>query len=830
MVDRIADPWGERTPVARGASWPARVDAFLESGVSDADVERWVQSACVLCSHGCGMDIAVKDERIVGVRGRAVDRVNRGRLGPKGLYGWQANNADDRLTSPLIRRDGDLVDADWDTAMSAIVDRSKTLLAEAGPLAFGFYTSGQLFLEEYYTQALVTKAGIGTPHTDGNTRLCTATADAALKETFGSDGDPASYVDLLACDTLFLVGHNVAETQTVMWARMLDRLHGPDRPALIVVDPRATIPAREADVHLPIRNGTNLALLNAILHELISNDWIDRGFIEKHTVGFGALRETALRHPPERAAEICGVPAADIREAARLIGASERLVSTALQGVYQSHQATAAACQVNNINLVRGMIGRPGCGVFQMNGQPTAQNTRETGADGDFPGLRNWANPAHVQELADLWNVDPITIPHWGPPTHCMQIFRYAETGAIRFLWVSATNPAVSLPELHRIRSILEQDRLFVVVQDAFLSETAAIADVVLPAALWGEKTGTFTNADRTVHLSERAVAPPGAARSDLDVWIEYARRMGFSDRDGSPLVPWTDAEGAFNHFARITRGRPADYSGLSYDKLRGGSGIQWPCTDEAPEGTERLYTNLVFNTDTDYTEDYGHDLVTGAAVEESEHRAMNPAGRAILRTADYQPPHEGPNDDYPLLLTTGRTLYHWHTRTKSGRVEQLRDAAPDVWIELSPPDAQRLEISEGDRVLIESARGRIAARARVSGTRQGVVFVPFHFGSSDEPAEDGDGSPRAANEMTITQWDPVSKQPILKVAAVRLTKLADGDGSPAPAPTTTASAPADRHATVPATVGGPAGEATSTVEAKAGGDDGGPAHSKAAP
>jgi anaerobic selenocysteine-containing dehydrogenase len=219
----------------------------------------------------------------------------------------------------------------------------------------------------------------------------------------------------------------------------------------------------------------------------------------------------------------------------------------------------------------------------------------------------------------------------------------------------------------------------------------------------------------------------------------------------------------------------------MTYDKLRGGSGIQWPCTEEAPEGTERLYADLSFHTDTDYTEEYGHDLMTGAALEEPEHRAMNPAGRAILRTADYLPSHEGPNGDYPLSLTTGRTVYHWHTRTKTGRVRELNDAAPDVWVELSAPDADRLGVAEGDRVLVESPRGRIEASARVSGSREGVVFAPFHFGYWDRPAGggDGDGAPRAANEMTITQWDPVSKQPILKVAAVRVTRIggADGDG-----------------------------------------------------
>jgi ferredoxin-nitrate reductase len=776
-ADRTADVWGERTPFAGDSEWPARVDTNL--ALPESEVDRWVQSACVLCSNGCGMDIAVAGERIVGVRGRAEDRVNRGRLGPKGLYGWQANNSPDRLTRPLIRRDGQLQEAAWDEAIELIVARSRELLESMGPLSFGFYTSGQLFSEEYYAQAKIARAGLGTPHLDGNTRLCTATAEWALIESFGCDGDPGSYSDIDRCDTLFLVGHNVPETQTVLWMRMLDRLHGPDRPRLVVVDPRPTPAAREADVWLPIRSGTNVALLNAIQHELIANGRIDRGFVDAHTAGFAALEQTVSQYPPERAAEICGVSGEAIREAARVIGTGERLVSTCLQGVYQSNQATAAAVQLNNVNLLRGMIGKPGCAVFQMNGQPTAENTRETGANGALPGFRNFENDAHVDELAALWNVDPLTIPHWAPPTHAMQIFRFAEEGSVRFLWITATNPAVSLPELQRIRSILAQERLFLVVSDAFLTETAQLADVVLPAAIWGEKQGTYTNADRTVHLSDKAVEPPGEARSDLEMFVEYAQRMGFTDKDGDPLVAFSTPEEAFEEFKRVSAGRPCDYSGLTYDKLRGGSGIQWPCNAEFPDGCERLYADHQFPTHGEYCESYGHDLISGAENEPDEYAAHDPEGRAFLKAADYIPSPEQPSDDYPLLLGTGRTVYHWHTRTKTGRTPELQQAAPEAWVELAPQDAERLGVAEGDLVAVESPRGRIEAPARLTGIREGVVFVPFHYGYWDEPeGSEPNGRARAANELTITRWDPVSKQPIYKTAAVRVAKIADGDGT----------------------------------------------------
>ncbi len=791
-TDRIAEPWGSRTPYGPGEWWPVRVDLQLDEGLTEEDVDAWVQSATVLHSNGDGLDIAVKDDRIVGVRGRAVDRVNRGRLDPKDLFGWQANNSSDRLTKPLIRRAGELVETDWETAMEAVAGRTTQLLEERGPSSIGFYTTGQLFLEEYYTLALIGHGGIGTNHMDGNTRLCTATAAEALKESFACDGQPGSYTDIDDADVIALYGHNVAETQTVLWSRILDRLAGSTPPKLICVDPRATPVARAATVHLAPIPGTNVPLMNALLHEIVANDWVDHDYVARHTVGFDELTMQVADWPAERAADICDVSAEDIREAARILGRADRLLSTVLQGFYQSHQATAAAVQVNNVHLVRGMLGRLGCGILQMNGQPTAQNTRECGADGDLPGFRNWSNEEHVKDLGRVWNIDHMQIPHYSQPTHLMKIMRYVEDGSIRFLYVSGTNPAVSLPELARVREILSQDRLFLVVQDIFLSETAQLADVVLPAATWGEKTGTFTNADRTVHLSEKAVDPPGEARPDLDIFIDYAHRLGLKDKDGQPLVKWTDAEGAFEAWKACSAGRPCDYTGLSYDKLRGGSGIQWPVNDEHPDGTERIYVDGEFWSDPSYCENYGRDLVTGAPLEPQEYKAMNPDGKAVIKAAEFMPQHEPASEEYPFILTTGRTLYHFHTRTKTGRAPELQRAAPEVWVEVAPEDARKHGWEEDDLLRVATPRGQVEAKARISGIRPGVVFLPFHYGYWDTAgghapeADDG----RAANELTRTDWDPASKQPLFKSGAARVERIRSGNGRPSQAPTVTASKP----------------------------------------
>ncbi|RYY64694.1 MAG: nitrate reductase [Chitinophagaceae bacterium] len=756
----IDDIWGARTPYV--GEWPVRTDEH-----TTAEPERWVPSACVLCSNGCGVDIGVRDGKIVGVRGRGDDRVNHGRLGPKGLYGWAANNSPDRLTTPLIRKGGKLEPATWEEAMRLIVERSQEVIKKHTGLGMGFYTSGQLFLEEYYTLGVIGKAGISTPHMDGNTRLCTATAAAALKVSFGSDGQPGSYTDLDTTDTILLCGHNMASQQTVLWSRILDRLEGPEPPQLIVIDPRRTYTAEKATVHLAPKVGTNLAVMNGLLHLLIVGAHIDKEFIEAHTTGFEELKKIVLKWTPEKVEEVSGVPAQELRRAAEILAFTKTLVSTVLQGFYQSMQATAASVQVNNIHLLRGLIGRDGCGIYQMNGQPTAQNTRETGADGDLPGFRNWGNPKHVEELAKIWNVEPDIIPHWAPPTHAMEIWRYAELGSIKFLWISATNPAVSLPELARVRKILEKEDLFVVVQDAFMTETAKRADVVLPAALWGEKTGTFTNVDRTVHLSQKAVEPPGEARADLDIFLDYAARMRFYDKDGEPLLKWHDAEGAFEAWKQCSRGRPCDYSGMSYAKLAAHNGIQWPCNEQHPEGTRHLYTDGVFNTDQEYCETFGHDLDTGAAVTQKEYKAIDPKGKAFLKGTDFQPPHETPDEAYPFMLTTGRVVFHFHTRTKTGRAKELNDAAPDAYVQMSEEDAARLGISEGDGVEVESRRGKVSAPARVGGIIPGHVFIPFHYGYWDEP-----GRSRAANELTLSEWDPVSKQPHFKYAAVRVKRV----------------------------------------------------------
>ncbi|KAE8420222.1 hypothetical protein BDV36DRAFT_306935 [Aspergillus pseudocaelatus] len=754
--DSIQDVFGDRTPYKH--EWPTRFDMR----VLDTP-DKWVQSACVLCSNGCGLDIGVKDGRVVG----------RNKWLTWDIYSWESIHHPDRLKHPLIRRNGKLERASWDEAMSLIVDKAKEIRGRLTNHGIGFYTSGQLFLEEYYVLAMIGKAGLNTLHMDGNTRLCTATAAASMRESFGSDGQPGSYGDIDYTECLFMVGHNVANTQTVLWSRILDRLDGASPPKLIVVDPRRSETAKKATIHLAPKIGTNVALLNGLQHLLFKNGWVNEEFVSQHVVGLQQLEAVVKEYTPEYVMQITGVPTTLLEEAARIMGTSSSLLSTALQGVYQSNQATAAACQINNINLLLGHIGKPGSGILQMNGQPTAQNNREAGCDGEYPGFRNFQNQKHMQEIADHWDIDLIHTPHWNQPTHIQNMLNYIENGSIEMFWVSGTNPLVSLPNLHRVRNLFTKPDLFLVVQDIFPTETTAVADVVLPAAQWAEKTGCFTNADRTMHLSQKAVEPPGEAKADLDIFLDFGRRMDFKNKHGGPLIPYTTPEEVFDAWKGMSYGRPCDCSELTYEKLTGGSGIQWPCTTEYPNGKERLFTDGKFFTDPDYCEDFGHDLETGAPYTRAQYQAMNPAGRAILKAAHHKAPLEAPDDQFPVLLSTGRNVFHFHTRTKTGRARRLQQADPQPFVRISEVDAKDLYLTEGEMVVVRSRRGSVELPVRIGEINEGHVFIPFHFGYFDSK----DPRARAANELTVDEWDPVSKQPMFKSGAVRIEKCIQKEG-----------------------------------------------------
>ena len=553
-----------------------------------------------------------------------LDRVHDPRLGhipdrtdsgAPDVLRWPATT--DRLRTPLIRRGSSLVPATWDEALELIVRRTTSIRDAFTAQAVAFCASDRLSLEDAYTLSVVALAGVGTPHlrTAGGT-----TASEALMESFGADGAPGSPRDVDGADAIFLVGGGLEDTEPQLRARILERLHGPRPPRLVVAGPRPAL--GKAGLHVPLRPGGGPALLDGLLHLILSADRIDHAFLRLHTTGFDALREAVRPWTPARSEAATGVPAGRLREAAAILGAAERLVSVVLPGA-------DAAVPVNNLHLVRGMIGRPGCTVFHQGGHPLAAHLRETGCDGALPAFRNRDNPAHVADLARVWNVEPWRIPTWARPAPLSGILEHVERGSVRMLWVSGAD----------LGAVRTRRSLFLVVSDASLTETAARADVVLPSALRHEKTGTYVRDDRSVRLAVKEVDPPGEARPEMDVYVDFARRMGFRDRDGGRLIPWSDPEGAFEAWKACSKGWPCDVSGLSYGRLRGGAAVPWPCTEESPDGTERLYADGVFPTEAGRGQTYGHDLATGAPVSPEAYRAANPAGRAILRAADRVPP-----------------------------------------------------------------------------------------------------------------------------------------------------------------------------------------------
>lgn len=730
---------------------------------SQGEVDKWVYSTCNICSVGCGCYTAVKDGKIVGIKGNGDHPINRGRLGPKGENQWYANNAPDRLTTPLIRnKEGTLEPASWDDAMNLIAQKAKQTIQEKGTNSISIYSTGQGFMEDYYTLAKIGRAGLQTHLMDANTRLCTATTEFCLLQSFGADGTPASFDDIDETDTLMLFGHNVAETGTVLFERIMDRKKRTGKPYLIVVDPRKTLTAKEADLHLQLTPGSNVALLNGLIREVVKNKQIDTKFIADHTIGFEEMAESLAEWPLEKSEKYTGIPIETLQLAAEKLGTTKSLVTTTLQGTYQSADATTACVAINNLHLIRGLIGKPGSGPLHMAGQPSSSANRTAGGVGTYPAHRNHSNPDHINEIAELWNVEAMTLPV-GPEKGIEEHISMIEKGEIGLFWNIGTNSMVSLPNRQRAKKAMA--KTFVVVQDPFLTETTAVADVVLPAALWGEKEGTMENADRTINLVRKAVEPPEGVKSDFEIFLDFAKRMDLKDKDGQPLIGFATPEECFEEFKRVSKGRPCDMTGITYERLEKENGLRWPVPDENSPGTPRLYSDFQFHTKPDDAQSFGKDQFSGRALTKKEFTDKNPDGRAILHPTRYLPPAEQPNAEYPLWLTTGRLVWHWHTRTKTGRSPILHMAAQHGYVEIHTEDAKKMSIVQGEMVRITSPRGWIEVPARIGdAVQKGLLFVPFHFGSWEKK--------EAANELTADFVDPLSKQPQFKQSACKIEKV----------------------------------------------------------
>ncbi|HKF02997.1 MAG TPA: molybdopterin-dependent oxidoreductase [Candidatus Sulfotelmatobacter sp.] len=685
--------------------------------------DRWVATTCGYCSVGCGMFVGVKDGRAVSVRGNPDHPVNLGKLCPKGLSEHYTLDAPNRATHPLLRKQGKLVPVSWDEALETMVEKFRATQERCGRDALGVISTGQLVTEEFYTLGKLVQLGLGTKNYDGNTTLCMASAVSGYKRSFGSDGPPGAYEDLRKADVIFLIGANIADNHPIL----CQHLEANPRKTLIVADPRVTKTAMMADLFLPLKPRSDIALLNGIIHVLIQTGQIDCEFVANHTSGFADLAKYVEKYTPAYVSQITGLSEELILKTAYVYGNANAAFIGWTMGVNHSTQGAETVNAINNLALITGNIGRAGASPFSITGQCNAMGTREAGFTSSLPGYRKFEDAKDREELAELWSLSKDRIPKSRGLAY-PDIIEAAVSKKIRALWIIATNPIVSYPNLDVLTQALETLD-FLVVQDGFHpTPTSELAHLVLPAAIWGEKEGTYTNSERRVSKVNRAVDPPGEAKPDFEIFLMLAEKLGCRDELFSG---WTQPEHAFNEWKRVSKGRLCDYSGLTYELIEKHNGIQWPF----PEGASAVSTTRLYSDGHFQTED----------------------GKARLFCINWTPFPEQPNKEFPFVLNTGRTVEHWHTRTKTGQVPILERMSPNAWLEMNTRDANNLRLKPHDRVDVISRRGRVRnVELRVTEiVAPGQVFMPFHFAETN------------ANQITQSAFDPISREPNYKQCAV---------------------------------------------------------------
>ncbi|WP_238545627.1 MULTISPECIES: molybdopterin-dependent oxidoreductase [Streptomyces] len=708
---------------------------------------------------------------------------NFGRLCTKGATTADMLVAPGRLTTALVRPDRgeEPQPAPVAAAIAETARRLRAIVDEHGPDAVALYVSGQMSLEAQYLANKLAKGFLRTNQIESNSRLCMASAGTGYKLSLGADGPPGSYQDFDKADVFFVIGANMADCHPILFLRMMDRVKSAGAK-LIVVDPRRTATAAKADLFLQIRPGTDLALLNGLLHLLHADGHTDPEFIAAHTEGWEAMPAFLADYPPAAVAEITGIPEDDIREAARLIGEAGEWTSCWTMGLNQSTHGTWNTNALVNLHLATGAICRPGSGPFSLTGQPNAMGGREMGYMGPgLPGQRSVLVDADRAFVEELWELEPGALRADGVGKGTVEMFQKMAEGDIKACWIICTNPVASVANRKTVIEGLEAAE-FVVTQDVFAeTETNAYADVVLPGALWTETEGVLINSERNLTLARPAADPPGEAMADWRIIAAVARAMGYEKG-----FAYDSAEEVFEEIKRAWN--PAtgwDLRGVSYERLRT-TPVQWPAaTADGPDRNPIRYVG-----------------------EDGSPTFPTPSGRAVFYARPHLPAVEMPDDDYPYVLNTGRLQHQWHTLTKTAKVPKLNKLNPGPFVEVHPRDAARLGIAEGDSVEVASRRGRAVLPAVVTDrVRPGCCFAPFHW-------NDLFGEYLSVNAVTSDAVDPLSFQPELKVCAVSLTKVATPVTVRAPAPVgVPAPAPAGVPASAPASGSAPSGPAPFGLE-----------------
>ena len=708
-----------------------------EAPLAAADIES-AKAQCPYCGVGCGLELKPPPDPADpqwSVRG---DRDHPSSLGQVCIKGATVGETlhHNRLTTPLWRQSLDQAfeAISWDRAFDLLVAQIRSTLEQRGPSGLAIYGSGQFLSEDYYVANKLLKGALGSNNFDANSRLCMSSAVAGYARSLGSDGPPCCYDDLDLADLVLLIGTNTADCHPVLFQRLIKRKRKqPEGLRLVVADPRATATADAADLHLAIRPGTDLVLLHGLGHLLLEQRALDQPFIAAHTEGYAELEALWRLWTPQRVCDLCGIAEADLRQLAQWWAEASAVLSLWSMGVNQSREGTATVSGIINVHLATGQIGRPGAGPFSLTGQPNAMGGREVGGLAQLlPGYRFVADPDHRAEVERHWGFAPGSIAT-EPGLAVWEQIEAMERGDLGLWWVAATNPLVSMPWLDRVRAAALRCPMVVLSEAYAGTETAALAHLVLPAAQWSEKAGVMTNSERRVTLCPAFREPPGEARADWAIFAELGRRLGFVEQ-----FSYGSAAEVYAELVAITANRVCDLSGLSHALLAEHGPQQWPFPQgTAPgDGQARLY---------------------------GDHQYPTPSGRARLLADPPLGLAEPPDDAYPLVLTVGRYLGHWHTMTRTVHVPRVVKQYPEALLEVHPDDAQCHGLVDGALAAVQSRRGRLTVRVQVSERiRPGTVFLPMHWGASQpQPCE--------ANRLMHEQADAFSKQPELKASAVRL-------------------------------------------------------------